>query len=56
MVSNNATPYLGAVGSLGLQGTWEHLVGAGELYAAPGSFDPSLAHLYTFRFRFGGTW
>jgi hypothetical protein len=56
VVSNNATPYFGAVGSLGLQGTWKHLVGAGELYAAPGSFDPALAHLYTLRFRFGGTW
>jgi hypothetical protein len=54
-VTNNGAPYLGPVASLGLQGTWRHLVAAGELYAAPGRFDPAEASLLTGRARIGVT-
>lgn len=55
VVTNNGSPYLGPAGSLGLQGTYRHLVAAGELYAAPGGFDPAEAQLYTGRMRVGVT-
>lgn len=56
VVSNNASPYLGPVASLGAQGTWKHVVAAGELYAAPGRFDRAFGQLFTARARIGVTW
>ncbi|MCA9488314.1 MAG: hypothetical protein KC621_00265 [Myxococcales bacterium] len=53
VVSNNLTPYFGPVASLGVQGDVKRLVFAGELYAAPNTFDASLGHLYTARVRAG---
>ncbi|MEZ4239817.1 MAG: hypothetical protein R3F59_27405 [Myxococcota bacterium] len=55
VVSNNASPYLGPVASVGAQGNWGHLVAAAELYAAPGRFDRAYGQLVTARFRIGGT-
>jgi hypothetical protein len=54
-VGNNSQPYLGPTASLGAQGTWKHLVLAGELYAAPGLFDRAQGQLMTVRFKGGGT-
>jgi hypothetical protein len=57
VVSNNSTPYFGPAASLGAQGTFGHLVLAGELYTAPNfTFDRSLGQIATARVRVGGTW
>jgi hypothetical protein len=56
VVSNNATPYLGPAASLGAQGTHKHLVVAGELYTAPGTFDRAGGQILTLRTRVGATW
>lgn len=54
-VGNNLSPYEGPTASLGAQGTYQHLVVAGELYAAPGLFDRSRGQLYTARLKAGAT-
>jgi hypothetical protein len=53
-VGNNYDPYLGPTASLGAQGSWQRLLVAGELYAAPGVFDRSKGQLVTARLRLGG--
>lgn len=55
VVGNNLTPYFGPTASLGAQGTYQHLVVAGELYMAPGLFDRSRAQLFTGRLKVGAT-